>query len=210
MKARTALLSSLLLIPCSLAAQPTCRQASATAVEHTRAFTIYTVSLPTRPRPLVAKAFVPNAGSPGAAFVFSLSTLVGSDDPSVRVQMMPVATELATQGRPTIVLQRELTWPEVAKSVGHLQAEVLCAEQWLAAHAIVRPDDWAFVGPHEDLPTFEQLLAAGGSSSMTFAWGYPIAGPDDYGNTELVIHDRSLPVARLLVFNQVIEPLPLI
>jgi hypothetical protein len=124
MKAPTALLSSLLLLPHSLVAQSTCRQAPATAVEHSQAFTVYTVPLPTRPRPFVAKAFVPNAGSPAGAFVFSLSTLVGSD-PVIRVQMMPVAVELATRGRPTIVLQRGLTWPEVAKSVGHLQADVL-------------------------------------------------------------------------------------
>ena len=201
MKARTALVSGLLLVSYSLVAQSTCRQAPATAVEHSQAFTIYTVSLPARPRPFVAKAFVPNAGAPAGAFVFSLSTIVGSD-PFVRVQMMPVAAELATRGRPSIVLQRELTWPEVAKSVGHIQADVLCAEQWLAVHATVRPDDWAFVGPHEDLPTFEQLNAVGDSTSMTFAWGYPIAGPGDFENTEQALHLKSLPVERLTHFNQ--------
>ena len=200
MKACTALLSGLLLISNSLAAQSACRRASATAVEHRPGFTIYTLLLPTRPKPFVAKAFVPDAGAPAGAFVFSLSTLVRSD-PVVRVQMMPIAIELATRGRPTIVLQRELTWPEVAKSVGHIQADVLCAEQWLAVHATVRPDDWAFVGPHADVPTFEQLHELGDNSSVTFAWGYPIAGPDDYDNTELALRDGSLPVPSLTEFN---------
>jgi hypothetical protein len=28
---------------------------------------------------------------------------------------------------------------------------------------------------------------------MTFSWGFPIAGPDDYQNTEIVLRDGFLP-----------------
>ena len=140
MKAHPTLVSSLLLLPFSLAAQSPCRQAAAITIEHIQGFTLFTVPLPSKPRPLVAKAMIPDSGVPRGAFVFSFSTLLGSQ-PSARVQMMAVAVELATKGRPTIVLQRELSWPEVADSAGHRQADVLCAEQWLAAHAPVKSDD---------------------------------------------------------------------
>ncbi|MBV9183211.1 MAG: hypothetical protein JO356_18060 [Acidobacteria bacterium] len=115
--------------------------------------------------------------------------------------MMPIAVDLAKQGRPTIVLQRQLTWPQIGNSVGYFQADVLCAEQWLAAHATVRPDDWLFVGPHADVPTFEQLHALGDSVSMTFFWGYPLGGPDEYKNTEDVLHDGFVRVSFLTGFH---------
>lgn len=200
MKARLALLSGLLLLPYPLAAQSACRQAPVTNVEHIQGFTVFTVPLPSRTRPFIAKALIPNSGAPAGAFVFSFSTLIGSQ-PLARVQMMPVAVELATKGRPTIVLQRELSWPEVAKSVGHLQADVLCAEQWLAAHTPIKSDDWMFVGPTADTPTFEQLHALGDNTSMSFYWGFPIAGLDEYKNTEDVLRDGVLRVAALTDFH---------
>ena len=103
MKTHLALIGSLLLLPYSLTAQSACRQATTISVEHSQAFTMFTVFLPSRPRPFLAKALIPDTDSPAGAFVFSLSTLVGTE-PVRRVQMMPAAVDLADKGRPTIVL----------------------------------------------------------------------------------------------------------
>jgi hypothetical protein len=111
--------------------------------------------------------------------------------------MSPVAVDLAKAGRPTIVIQRTLTWPTVDKSVGAMQEDVLCAEQWLSAHTAVKPDSWDFVGPRADVPTFHQLHAVGDNSSMVFNWGFPVGGLSENENTDRVLHDRSINITVL-------------
>ena len=195
-KACLAFASCLVLFPCSVMAQSVCRQATASVIDHREAFTIFSVSLPSHSGPVAAKAVIPNNHHPAGAFVFSLSRLVGSEPERV-VEMMPVAIDLATKGRPTVLIQRTLTWPTVDKSVGQRQADVLCAEQWLSAHAAVKSDDWQFVGPEADVPTFEQLHALGDNSSMTFQWGFPLAGINENENTDNVLRDGFIRVAAL-------------
>jgi hypothetical protein len=201
MKTYLALVGYLALLPFTLTPQEACLQAPATVIERRESFTVFSVSLPSRLGRLTAKAVIPNANRPAGAFVFSLSALAGSE-PAVLVQMMPVAIDLAKRGRPAIVLQRELTWPEVAESVGHSQADVLCAEQWLAAHAAVKADDWMFVGPEADRPTFEELHAVGDNTSMTFSWGFPLAGLGENKNTENVLRRGALTLPELIDFRE--------
>jgi hypothetical protein len=186
----------LALFPCWGLAQSACRQATASVIEHREAFTIFSVSLPSQSGYVTAKAVIPNDHHPAGANVFSLSGLVGSEPERV-VEMMPVAIDLATKGRPTVLIQRTLTWPTVDNSVGRRQADVLCAEQWLSAHAAVKSDDWQFVGPEADMPTFEQLHALGNNSSMTFQWGFPLAGFNENKNTDSVLRDGFIRVAAL-------------
>jgi hypothetical protein len=149
------------------------------------------VSLPSPDGTVVAKALIPNTHSPSSALVFSLSALVQSK-PEQTVEMMPVAVELARQGHPSIVIERRLTWPLISPSVGKMQAEALCAEQWLATHAAVNADEWIFVGPGSDIPTLDQLHAVGDTTSMTFNWGVTMAGPNEESNTYGVLRDPAL------------------
>jgi hypothetical protein len=172
-------------------AQSVCRQAKANIVERHEAFTIVSVLLPSLSRSVAAKALIPNTDQPAGAFVFSLSTLVGSE-PERFVDMMPVATDLARQGRAAILIQRKLTWPTIDPSVGRMQAQVLCAEQWLSAHAAVKSDGWTFVGPESDVPTLDQLHAIGDTTSKTFRWGFPLGESSESRNTESVLRDGSL------------------
>jgi hypothetical protein len=124
-----------------------------------------------------------------------MSSLVGSDPDRV-VEMLPVAVDLATIGRPSIILERKLTWPTIDQSVGQMQENVLCAEQWLSAHANVKTDGWEFVGPFADVPTFEQLHEIGDDSSMVFAYDYPLGTFGDK-NTEHVLRNGSIELIAL-------------
>lgn len=182
----------------SAAAQSACREASGTTSERRDAFNILDVALPSVTGTIKAQAFVPNQPREAkGAFVFSLSRLVGSE-PKQFVDMAPVAMELAAAGRPVIIVQRTLTWPAVDKSVGQMQKDALCAEQWLSAHAATKADDWEFVGPKADIPTFDQLHALGDNSTMIFAWGYPLGGSDDGKNTEHALQRGSIERAALM------------
>jgi hypothetical protein len=174
MKPCIMVLASVVILTVPAAAQSACRQATSSVVEHHEAFTIYSLSLPSRSGTLLARALIPHANRSAGAVVFSFSTLVGTE-PERLVEMMPVATELAKRGRATIVMQRTLTWPELDQSAGRMQSAVLCEEQWLSTHANAKSDDWTFVGPESDVPTFDQLHAAGDATSMTFNWRYPLA-----------------------------------
>jgi hypothetical protein len=100
---------------------------------------------------------------------------------------LPAAIQLATEGHSSILLERVLKWPDINDTVGQKKAQALCAEQWLSTHAATRPDDWTFIGPTEDAPTFEQLREAGDTTSMTFQWGLPLAGYSDTKSTEEVL-----------------------
>ncbi len=66
--------------------------------------------------------------------------------------MKPLATELSKQGWTTLVIERQLTWPDVDPSVGTMRMDVICAERWLSTHAAVTPSGWIFVGPDSDAP----------------------------------------------------------
>jgi hypothetical protein len=191
MKMRFAVAAVLTLIASSGAAQSVCRQAAAVAVQRQEGLTIFSVSLPLPKGTVAAKALIPNTHSPSSALVFSLSALVQSE-PEQTVEMMPVAADLARHGHPVILIERRLTWPLIAPSVGKMQAEALCAEQWLATHAAVNADEWIFVGPGPDIPTLDQLHAVGDPTSMTFNWGITMAGPDEDSNTDGVLRDPAL------------------
>jgi len=172
-------------------AQSGCRLTQGQIIERGPAFTIQRVSLRTGSgRLLDAKAVIPDIPSPTGATVFSFSAL--SDVATQRtVDMMPVATELAKRKQASIVIQRNLSWPTVDSSVGTMSASVLCAEQWLSAHASVQADNWRFVGPRLDVPSFEQLHALGDSTSMTFYRILPIGGPNENIDTQGVLRDSS-------------------
>jgi hypothetical protein len=60
-------------------------------------------------------------------------------EPKQSLDTLPLAMELTKQGRPTIVIERKLTWPKIDQSVGTMQAGVICAEQWLAKQGAIRP-----------------------------------------------------------------------
>lgn len=182
----------------SAAAQSACREASATITGRSDAFNILDVALPSVAGAVRAQALIPNKqGDAPGAFVFSLSRLIGSE-PKQSVEMAAVAMELAAAGRPVIIVQRTLTWPTVDKSVGQMQRDALCAEQWLSAHAATKADDWEFVGPKADIPSFDQLHALGDNTSMVFAWGYPLGGPGDSKNTEDVLQRGTIERADLM------------
>ena len=91
------------------------------------------------------------------------------------------------------------TWPRIDPSVGRMRAQVLCAEQWLSAHAPVKSDNWTFVGPESDRPTNDQLNAVGGTTSLTFRWGFLLAESNESRNTERVLRDGSLRLAVLFM-----------
>jgi hypothetical protein len=191
MKPYIMVLASVVILAVPAATQSACRQSTASVVEHHEAFTVYSLSLPSRSGTLLARALIPHANRSAGAVVFSFSTLVASE-PERLIEMMPVATELAKRGRATIVIQRTLTWPAIDQSVGKMQSAVLCAEQWLSTHANAKSDDWAFVGPESDVPTFDQLHALGDTTSMTFNWGLSLGEPNaPNDDTENVLRDGS-------------------
>jgi len=190
MKKGLGLVFCLLLLSPFVVAQSACIQGKSEVVEHKFGFTIHSVSLPSTRGALKAKAAIPDTGKPGDATVFSFSTLVGSESQQ-SVDMNPLALELAKQGRPTMVIERKLTWPEVDQSVGTMQAEVICAEQWLSKHATVRPNHWRFVGPDSDAPKPEQFDELGDKSSMTFWIIFPVGDSGANGNTENLLRNTS-------------------
>lgn len=179
----------------SAGAQSACRDAAATIIERRQEFAIFSISLPSGPRSVPAKAVIPNSNRPAGAFVFSLSTLAEPESRQI-VEMMPAAVALANKGHATVLIQRTLTWPKVDKTVGRTGADVLCAEQWLSTHANAKADDWTFVGPEADTPTLEQLrVVEKKASSMTFYWGFPLAGFSENKNTENVLRYGVLHIA---------------
>jgi hypothetical protein len=191
MKPCIMVLASVVILTVPAVTQTACRQATASVVEHHEPFSIYSLSLTSRSGTLLARALIPHANRSEGAVVFSFSTLVGTE-PERLVEVIPIAMELAKRGRATIVMQRTLTWPVVNQNVGRMQSAVLCEEQWLSTHAHAKSDDWTFVGPQSDVPTFNQLHAAGDATSMTFVWGYPLGEPNaPNDNTENVLRDGS-------------------
>jgi hypothetical protein len=183
-------LAVLVIFTSSGSAQLVCRQAKSQIVEHRLGFTIQNVSLPSPSGPAHATAVIPDSGKAGDPAVFSFSTLLGSE-PYRAVDMMPLAIELAKRGHATIVIERKLTWPDIAPSVGTMQPTELCAEQWLSTHAAVQPNHWRFVGPESDVPTLDQLHALGDTTSMTFHVWFPVGGPNENGNTENALRSTS-------------------
>ena len=101
--------------------------------------------------------------------------------------MMPLAIELTQQGWSTMVIERKLTWPDVDPSVGTMRADVMCAEHWLAKHAIVTPGDWIFVGPDADAPD----PAVGDKPRMTGWLGFIVADKPGDVSTERLFHSTS-------------------
>jgi uncharacterized protein YdeI (BOF family) len=190
--------AAILLTSTSAMGQAACKQAKAT-VQQQDGFTLHNVSLPVGDTSVQATAVVPGSDRPSSAVVFSFSTLVGEADK--RIEVMSTAKELVRKGRAAIVIQRTLTWPTIDASVGKMQAVVLCAQQWLSAHAATKAGDWNFVGPAADMPTFDQLKAAGDASSMTFQWGFPLGGPNER-NTEVVLTKGEFNIGMLPVTKQ--------
>lgn len=189
MKLYFVFLSGLLLFGTAVAAQTACRQASGKVVERRDTFTILSITLPSQPSSMAAIAIVSNSNRRAGAYVFTLSKLIASDEPPRSAEMLPAAIDLANEGHSSILLERVLTWPNIDDSVGHMKPQALCAEQWLSTHASTKPDDWTFIGPDEDLPSFEQLHGTGDTTSMTFLWGLPIAGYSETRNIENVLRD---------------------
>lgn len=186
MKRYFVFLSGLLLFGTAVAGQTVCRQASGKVVERRDTFTILSITLPSQPSSMAAIAIVSNSNRRAGAYVFTLSKLIASD-PQRSTEMLPAAIHLANEGHSSILLERVLTSPNIDDSVGQMKPQALCAEQWLSTHTSTKPDDWTFIGPTEDLPSFEQLDEAGDTTSMTFHWGLPVAGYSDTRNTESVL-----------------------
>src|SRR5215469_4931623 len=181
-------LGSLLMFSTSLLAQTACRQANSKLVERRDGFTILSINLPSQPSSIAATAVVANSSRRMGAYVFTLSKLLAVDSQH-STEMLPAAIQLASEGHSSILLQRVLTWPDINDTVGQMKPQALCAEQWLSTHAATKPDDWNFIGPSEDVPSFEQLHEAGDTTSMTFLWGLPFAGYYDTVNTENVLRN---------------------
>jgi hypothetical protein len=171
-------------------AQSVCRESSGYAVERQFGLIIQSISLNSPSGSFHARAVIPASGKTLNPVVFSFSTLLGSEPKQV-VDMMPAAVQLAKRDMAVVVIERDLTWPAISKSVGKMQQTVLCAEQWLSAHADVRPDHWTFVGPDSDVPTFDQLHALPDTTSMTFFWDIPIGGPGEEKETEGILRESS-------------------
>lgn len=185
MKCSAALVTALLFFPCSLTAQSACRQAAATVLQRGSNYTAFSVPLPSRPKPFTALALIPNGNKSAGAYVFTLSKIVRAK-PAANISMLPVAIELVSHGRPTMVLQRVLKWPEGSDHAMNIEQDVLCAEQWLSTHAAVDPEHWGFIGPLADIPRLEQLRSMGDTTSMIFWWGFPLGdtGERERRNTE--------------------------
>jgi hypothetical protein len=181
-------LALLVIFTSSGSAQLVCRQAQSQIVEHRLGFTIQNVSLPSSSGPAQATAVIPDSGKAGHLSVFSFSTLLGLK-PYRAVEMMPLAIQLAKRGHATIVIERKLTWPDIAPSVGTMQPTELCAAQWLSTHAAVRPNHWVFISPESDAPTDDQLHALGDTSSMNIC--FPVGGPNDNDNTENALRSTA-------------------
>jgi hypothetical protein len=179
-------LGGLLMLSTSIVAQTTCREADAKVVEQRDRYTILSITLPSQPSSIGAMAVVANSHRRAGAYVFTLSKLLALN-PERSIEMLPAAIQLANEGHSSIVLDRVLTWPDINETVGQMKTQALCAEQWLSTHATTRPDDWNFVGPTEDLPTFDQLREAGDKTSMTGHCDFPLAGYSDTRNTESVL-----------------------
>jgi len=173
-------LSGVLLFATAAAGQKACRQASGEVIERRDKFTILSITLPSQPSSIAAVAVVANSRRRAGAYVFTLTKLLALDSKH-STELLPAAIQLAGEGHSSILLQRVLTWPDVNETVGQMKPQALCAEQWLSAHAATKPDDWSFIGPSEDAPSFEQLREAGDTTSMTFQWCLPLAG---YGETK--------------------------
>jgi hypothetical protein len=168
-------LGGLLMFSTSVVAQTACRQASGKVMERRDTFTILSITLPSQPTTIAATAVVANSNRRAGAYVFTLSKLRALDSQRSS-EMLPAAIQLATKGHSSILLERVLTWPDINDTVGQMRPQALCAEQWLSTHAATKADDWSFIGPHEDVPSLEQLREAGDATSMTFYWGLSLAG----------------------------------
>jgi hypothetical protein len=174
----------------SAMAQPVCRESKGSVIERQPGVVIHSISLSNSSGSVNAKVVIPASDKTFDPVVFSFSSLLGSEA-KLPVEMMPIAFQLAKRGMAVVVMDRQLTWPAISKSVGTMQEAALCAEQWLSAHADVRPDNWTFVGPESDMPTFDQLHALPDTTSMTFFWSIPIGGPGEVENTEGVLFKDS-------------------
>ena len=183
---RILFLGGLLILTTSVVAQTECRDANGRVVERRDGFTMLSITLPTQPSFKSALAVVANSPRRRGAYVFMLSKLLVLD-PQGSTEMLPAAIQLAIEGHSSILIERVLTWPNIDDSVGQMKRQALCAEQWLSTHAATKPEDWSFIGPTEDVPSFEQLHDAGDTTSMTFHWGLPLAGYGDWENTEEVL-----------------------
>jgi hypothetical protein len=168
MKLYFVFLSGLLFFGAAVAGQTVCRQASGKVVERRDPFTILSITLP-QPSSMAAIAIVSNSNRRAGAYVCTLSKLIASDPPR-STEMLPAAIHLANEGHSSILLERVLTSPNIDDSVGQMKPQALCMEQWLSTHASTKPDDWTFIGPDEDAPSFDQLHEAGDTASMTFYW----------------------------------------
>jgi hypothetical protein len=184
------LLFVVLLLTLSAMAQSVCRESKGYGVERELGLIIQSVSLTSPSGSFSAKAVMPASDKTFNPVVFSFSSLTGSEPKQV-VNVMPAAVQLAKRGMAVVVIERDLTWPAISKSVGTMRESVLCAEQWLAAHADVRSDNWTFLGPESDVPTFDQLHALPDTTSMTFFWSIPIGGPGEEKDTEGVLRQDS-------------------
>jgi hypothetical protein len=187
----------LLVLTSSVAAQSVCREAKNKIVERRLGFTIHSVSWLSTHGLVKATATIPANSKPSDPVVFSFSTLVGSQ-PEQSVDMIPLAMELAEQGRPTLVIERKLTWPEIDQSVGTMEADVICAEQWLSRHATTTPNHWRFVGPNADAPKPEQFDELGDKNSMTFWAIFPVGDRGEDTNTENLLRSTS-PIQKWLL-----------
>ena len=179
-----------LMFSTSVVAQTACRQANSKVVGRRDGLSILSIRLPSQPSSIAATAVVANGSRRTGAYVFTLSNLLALDSQH-STEMLPAAIQLAGEGHSSILLQRILTWPDVNDTVGQMKPQALCAEQWLSTHAATKPDDWNFIGPSEDVPSFEQLHEAGDTTSMTFNWDLPLAGYSETRNTEDVLRTAS-------------------
>jgi hypothetical protein len=150
-----------LLFPAYVAAQSVCSEPKSDVVERKPGFTVHKVWWASAHGDLKATATIPDSSKPGYGIVFSFSRLITSE-PKQSPDMLPLATELTQPGRVTIVIERTLTWPDTSPSVGTIQADVICAEQWLSKTAAVVPYFWWFVGPEADAPKKPEGLGQNG------------------------------------------------
>jgi hypothetical protein len=187
MKRSLAYVICLLALPSSIAAQSDCRQPKNQVVERRFGFTVHSVSWPSARGLLKGTAVVPDVSKRTYGVVFSFSTLVSSESKQ-SLDMLPLAMEMTRRGKPTIVIERTLTWPEVDPSVGTIQADVICAQQWLSKQIAVTPYFWWFVGPESDAPRRPDGLGLNAPG-----WGVISVGEQgtDIDNTQQFLGDAS-------------------
>jgi hypothetical protein len=194
MKGTFAHIACLLVLRSFAAAQSVCPQATTEVVKHMFDYTVNSLSwLSVQHGVLRATATIPDGPLSGRSYygiVFSFSTLASSE-PKQSVDMLPLAMELSKQGRPTIVIERKLTWPEIDPSVGTMQADVMCAQQWLSTHAAVDPNHWRIVGPDSDAPKPEEFDELGDKTSMTFWVIFPVGDQSQNTNTENLLRSTK-------------------